>query len=35
LRSSGMFGPAVSVSEDADSATRIIALLGRDPEWTP
>ncbi len=35
LRSSGMFGPAVVVSGDADPATRLIALLGRDPDWVP
>jgi uncharacterized protein (TIGR03086 family) len=35
LRSSDMFGPEVPVSEGADPATRLIALLGRDPEWTP
>ena len=35
LRSSGMFGPAVPVSSDADAATRLIAFLGRDPGWTP
>ncbi len=35
LRASGMFGPAVPVPEKADAATRLIALLGRDPDWAP
>lgn len=35
LRAQGMFGPAVPVTEDADAPTRLIAFLGRDPEWTP
>ena len=34
LRSSGLFGPAVPVANDADSATRLLAFLGRDPQWT-
>lgn len=34
LRSSGMFGPPVPVPGDADPATRLVALLGRDPQWT-
>ncbi len=33
MRSSGMFGPAVPVRDDADSATLLIAFLGRDPDW--
>jgi uncharacterized protein (TIGR03086 family) len=35
LRTSGLFGPAVPVAAGADAATRLVALLGRDPEWTP
>jgi len=35
LRSSGMFGPAVAVPARADAGTRLVALLGRDPRWTP
>jgi uncharacterized protein (TIGR03086 family) len=35
LRSSGLFGPAVAVHERADAATRLLAFLGRDPQWTP
>jgi uncharacterized protein (TIGR03086 family) len=34
LRKTGMFGEAVPVPEDADSATRLVAFLGRDPAWT-
>ncbi len=33
LRASGMFGSAVSVAEDADPATLLVAFLGRDPAW--
>jgi uncharacterized protein (TIGR03086 family) len=33
LRSSGLFGPSVPVSGDADPETRLVALLGRDPNW--
>jgi len=35
LRSSGLFGPAVAVPEDAGAATRLVALMGRDPAWIP
>ena len=35
LRSSGLFGPAVVVPARADAATRLVALMGRDPQWTP
>lgn len=31
LRSSGMFAPPVPVSDDADVATKLVALLGRRP----
>ena len=31
IRGSGMFGAAVEVPADADDATRLLALLGRDP----
>jgi uncharacterized protein (TIGR03086 family) len=34
LRSSGLFGPAIPVPDDTDPATRLVAFLGRDPEWT-
>jgi uncharacterized protein (TIGR03086 family) len=33
LRSSGMFGPPVDVSVDADIQSRLLAFLGRDPQW--
>jgi uncharacterized protein (TIGR03086 family) len=31
LRASGMFGPDIKVSGDADPETRLLALLGREP----
>ena len=34
LRSSGHYGPKVSVPDDADDQTRLIAFTGRDPNWT-
>jgi hypothetical protein len=33
LRSSGHYGPRVDVPNDADPATRLIAFIGRDPDW--
>lgn len=33
LRSSGHYGPRVEVPKDADAATRLIAFIGRDPNW--
>lgn len=33
LRSSEMFRPPVALSGDADAATKLVALLGRDPAW--
>jgi len=33
LRSSGMFAEPVPVPGDADPVTKLVALLGRDPEW--
>ncbi len=33
LRNSGMFGPAVSVADDADPATLLVSFLGLDPAW--
>ena len=33
-RDSGMFGPSVSVPDDADAGTKLIAFYGRDPSWT-
>jgi uncharacterized protein (TIGR03086 family) len=35
LRSSGQFGPQVPVKDDADAPARLMAFIGRDPEWTP
>ena len=29
------FGPVVAVADDASALDRLIALTGRDPEWTP
>jgi len=34
LRESGQYGPRVPVPEDADPQTRLIAFIGRDPEWS-
>ena len=31
IRDSGMFGTSVDVPDDADDATKLLALLGRDP----
>jgi len=35
LRSSGQYGPAVPVPEDADAVTRLVGFIGRDPSWRP
>ncbi|MGV9478517.1 hypothetical protein [Gordonia aichiensis] len=35
LRSSGQFGPAVPVDDDADPITRLVGFIGRDPAWRP
>jgi uncharacterized protein (TIGR03086 family) len=32
-RDDGMFAPEVGVAPDADAATRLVALSGRDPAW--
>jgi len=29
----GMFGPAVSVADDAPPFDRVVAMSGRDPGW--
>ncbi len=34
-RDSGMVGREVPVGDDADTATKLVALYGRDPSWTP
>lgn len=35
LHESGQFGRPHPVAEDASSADRLIALIGRDPQWRP
>jgi uncharacterized protein (TIGR03086 family) len=35
IRSSGEYGPAVPVPDDADPQTRLIGFIGRDPNWRP
>jgi uncharacterized protein (TIGR03086 family) len=35
LRSSGHYGTRVDVPGDADVQTRLIAFIGRDPNWSP
>jgi uncharacterized protein (TIGR03086 family) len=35
IRSSGQYGPRVPVKDDADAQTKLIAFIGRDPQWTP
>ena len=35
LRASGQYGPRVAVPPDADPQTRLVAFLGRDPDWSP
>jgi uncharacterized protein (TIGR03086 family) len=35
IRSSGQYGPAVPVPENADPQTRLLGFIGRDPEWAP
>lgn len=34
LRASGQYGPRVPVADDADAVDRLVAFIGRDPEWT-
>ena len=34
LRASGQYGPRVAVPEDADAQTRLVAFIGRDPDWS-
>lgn len=33
LRDSGQYGPAVPAAPDSDGVTRLMAFIGRDPEW--
>lgn len=35
LRQSGHYGPRVPVTDDADDQDRLLAFLGRDPDWAP
>jgi uncharacterized protein (TIGR03086 family) len=35
MRGSGQYGPAVPVPADADTQTRMLGFIGRDPEWKP
>ncbi|MGO1509687.1 MAG: TIGR03086 family metal-binding protein [Actinomycetaceae bacterium] len=35
LRSSGQYGPAVPVPDDATVQDRLIGFIGRDPHWQP
>ena len=35
LRSSGQYGPAVPVPDDAPAQDRMIGFIGRDPYWKP
>src|SRR5579875_3369841 len=35
LRSSGQYGPAVPVPDDASSEDRLVGFIGRDPAWRP
>lgn len=33
LRQSGQYGPRVPVAEDASAQDRLVAFIGRDPQW--
>jgi uncharacterized protein (TIGR03086 family) len=35
MRSSGQYGPRVPVPDGADSQTRLLGFIGRDPNWRP
>jgi uncharacterized protein (TIGR03086 family) len=35
IRSSGHYGFRVPVRDDADPQSRLLAFIGRDPQWTP
>ncbi len=32
---SGQYGPRVPVTDDADTQAKLLAFIGRDPQWTP
>lgn len=35
LRTSGQYGPRMPVADDADPVSRLMAFVGRDPDWAP
>jgi hypothetical protein len=35
IRSSGQYGPRVEVPATADTQTRLLGFIGRDPSWQP
>ena len=35
MRGSGQYGPRVEVPDDADSQTKLLGFIGRDPSWQP
>jgi len=35
MRTSGQYGPAFDVPDDASVQDRLIAFIGRDPGWRP
>jgi uncharacterized protein (TIGR03086 family) len=35
IRSSGQYGPRMPVNDDADTQAKLLAFIGRDPQWTP
>jgi len=35
MRASGQYGPKVDVAPNADVQTRLLAFIGRDPDWRP
>ena len=35
MRSSGQYGARVPVKDDADAQAKMLAFIGRDPDWTP
>jgi uncharacterized protein (TIGR03086 family) len=35
LRTSGQYGPAVPVPEDAPASDQLVGFIGRDPAWRP
>jgi uncharacterized protein (TIGR03086 family) len=34
IRSSGQYGPRFPVDDDADTQAKLLAFIGRDPQWT-